>query len=174
MAELTPDQQRLAEQAMEIVPAVLADFRRRYRCFGELADRVDLESTAYLAICQAARTYKPEKAGMSAYFSMAIRNRCLSEIGKEIKSQSHSIYRISLEAAEQRQPPKNKPLTDPLLRELEDLPDEVREVIEARVFDGMSFRAFASEQGVSTRQARKQIMSHLDRLAECWREARHG
>lgn len=161
---LTPDQQRIAEQAMEIVPACLADFRRRYRCFGEIADRADLESVAYLTICQAARTYDPSKSGLSAYFSRAIINRCLSEIGREIKSRMHSIYRISLEAAEARQPPEAGPDRDTLI-DFSCLPDEVREVVEARVFDQQSYRVFAEKNGVTIRQARRVITSHLDQAA---------
>lgn len=173
MNPLTQDQQRLAEEALELLPVCLADFRRRYPCFRAIAEQADLEGAAMLAITRAARTYDPEKAGISAYFSQAIRFACLREIEREIKTNAHSQYRISYEAAEQRQPPEAKPLADPLLTAIQNLSEEERRIIEQKVFDKTSIRAFAREWGVSTRKAKARINCTLDSLAECWREAVH-
>ena len=170
---LTDDQRRLAEKAMELVPVCLADFRRRYACFRVISEQADLESAALLAITRAARTYDPNRAGISAYFSRAIRNACLREIERELRSNSHSVYRISYEAAEYREPPKAQPLADPLLTAIQDMSPEDRRVIEERVLHNKSIRAFADDWGCSTRQAKKRIMIRLDRLADCYRAAVH-
>lgn len=170
---LTPEQQQIAESALGLVPMVLARFRKRYRCFSPLWNQVDLEGAAHVAVTRAARTYNPEKAGLSAYFSRAIINTCLNEIRDELKANLHSPWRISLAAAEHRQPQADKPLADPMLAAILNLSEEDRRVIEERVFDGKSIRAFARDWGISTRQARKQIMCRLDRLADHWRESPH-
>ena len=168
---LTREQQQLAEQALELVPVVLVRFKQRYSCFASLWNQVDLEGAAHMAITMAARTFDPQKAGVSAYFSRAIINSCLSAIDKEVKANLHSPWRISLAAAEHRQTQENNPLADPMLTAIQNLSEEDRRVIEERVFDGKSIRAFAREWGISTRQARKQIMCRLDRLADHWRES---
>lgn len=170
---LTPEQQRLAEEALELVPVVLSTFKRRYACFQAMFDRVDLESAAYLAVTRAARTYDPKKAGVSAYFSRAIVFTCLREIENELKHGAWSPYRITLEAAEHRQPQESKPLADPMLAAIQNLSEADRRIIEERVFDNKSIRAFAREWGISTRQAKRQIMCRLDRLAEHWRDSIH-
>lgn len=170
---LTKQQQQLAEKAMELVPLCLRDFRNRYPFLREIAAVADLESAALLAVTKASRTYDPSRAGISAYFSKAIRNACLREIENEIKSRSHSHYRVSFAMLESRQKVENEPLTDPVMRELQNLSDEDRKIIEERAFDNKSIRAFSREWGISTRQAKKQLMIRLDRLADCYREAIH-
>lgn len=168
---LTVEQQRLAESALDLVPVVLVRFKQRYNCFSRLWNQVDLEGAAHVAITRAARTYNPEKAGISAYFSRAIINGCLTAIEKEIKANLHSPWRISLAAAEQRQQQDARPLSDPMLTAIQNLSPEDRRIIEERVFDGKSYRAFAREWGVSSRQARKRIMCRLDKLADHWRDS---
>ena len=81
---LTRKQQALAEEAMELLPVCLKDFRNRYPFLRAIAQVADLESAALLAITKASRTYDPERAGISAYFSKTIRNACLREIEKEL------------------------------------------------------------------------------------------
>lgn len=170
---LTRKQQALAEEAMELLPVCLKDFRNRYPFLREIAKVADLESAALLAITKASRTYDPERAGISAYFSKTIRNACLREIEKEIKSRSHSQYRISFEMIESRQEVEHEPLADPIMSELAKLSEEDMRDIEARAFENKSIRAFSREWGISTRQARKKLMVKLDKLAECWRESAH-
>ena len=170
---LTKEQQELALEAMELIPVCLKDFRNRYPFLREIAQVADLESAAMLAVTKASRTYDRNKAGISAYFSKAIRNACLREIENEVKSRSHSIYRISFEMLEARDNRKAEPLDDPIFSELKKLCDEDRNIIEQRAFENKSIRAFANEWGVSVRQARKKLMVKLDKLSDCWRESAH-
>ena len=163
---LTPEQQKLAEAASELVPVCIAVFLRRLPCIRAVAQVCDLESAAYVACCKAARTYDPTKGvGISAYFSVAIRNAMLREVQKEIKSQAHSIKRIPLEEIYNRAPVR-KPKADAAMPAMLQLTDEEREWIEEFVFDGKSFRAFGRTAGCDPRTAKKQLKSHLDRLKD--------
>ena len=170
---LTTDQQRVAEQAVSLIPVCLAAFKRRYSGLRKVADVADLEGAAMLAITKAARTYDPSKAGISAYFSRAIRNACIREIEREIRSGNHSHFRVSYEAAELRQPPESEPLASIMWSALEKLSEEDRRILEERFLEKKSYRKFANEWGTNQRAARKQIMIRLDRLANQWRESPH-
>ena len=162
---LTEEQKKIAEQAIELIPACMAAFWKNFPCLREVSGICDLESAAQLACCKAARTYNPEKCGISAYFSVAIRNAFLKEIQKEIRTRSTSIYRISLEQAEQRSVPE-RPETEAALPALQDMPEEIRAWIESYVFDGGNFSVLGRRHGVHRRTAKKRLMSYLDRLRE--------
>ena len=163
---LTPEQQALAEEASKLVPVCLAIFLKRLPCLRPIAKTCDLESAAYVACCKAARTYdKSRGVGISAYFSVAIRNAMLREVQKEIKSQAHSIKRIALEEIYDRQPPRREH-ADVAMPAMLTLTDEERNWIESYVFEGMSFRAFGREAGCDPRTAKKIILSRLDKLRD--------
>lgn len=163
---LTPEQQKLAEEAAKLVPVCIAVFLRRLPCLRSVAQICDLESAAYVACCKAARTFDPTKGvGISAYFSVAIRNAMLREVQKEIKSQSHSIRRIPLEEIYNRAPVK-QPKAEAAMPAMLHLTDEEREWIEEFVFDGKSFRAFGRKAGCAPRTAKKMLKGHLDRLKD--------
>lgn len=161
---LTPEQQSLAEEAAKLVPVCISAFLRQLPCLRAVAQLCDLESAAYVACCKAARTYDPSRGvGISAYFSVAIRNAMLREVQKEIKTRAHSIQRIPLSEIHNREPPK-KTEADVAIPAMMQLSDEEREWIESFVFDGKSFRAFGRTAGCDPRTAKKMLKSHLDRL----------
>lgn len=163
---LTPEQQALAEEAAKLVPVCIKAFLRNLPCLRAVAQLCDLESAAYVACCKAAKTYdRTRGVGISAYFSVAIRNAMLREVQKEIKSQSHSIKRIPLDEVYNRAPPK-RPKADSALPAMLQLTDEERDWIESFVFDGTSFRAFGRKAGCDPRTAKKRLKSHLDRLRQ--------
>lgn len=166
---LTPEQQAIAEKAIALIPVCMAAFWRNFPCLREVAAACDLEGAAQLACCKAARTYKPEKCGISAYFSVAIRNAFLKEIQKEVRSQSHSVYRITLEQAEQRSKP-DFPDMEAALPALQDMPEDVRSWIEAFVFDGSNFSVLGRQHGVHRRTAKKRLRSYLDQLRTCYED----
>jgi DNA-directed RNA polymerase sigma subunit (sigma70/sigma32) len=165
---LTPEQQAVAEEAMKIVPSVIRAFMKNMPCIKQVAQHCDLESAAYVACCKAAKTYDKSKGiGISAYFSVAIRNQMLKEVKKELKSNAHSIMRIPLEQIHDREPPKREasPTAMPSLLQLT---ERERDWVERFVFDGQnrggSFRAFGREAGMDHRAAKKLLLSVLDRL----------
>jgi DNA-directed RNA polymerase specialized sigma24 family protein len=161
---LTPEQQRVAEQAMALIPACLKSFWKSFPCLRSVAACCDLEGAAHLAITRAAKTYDPGRGvGISAYFSVAIRNLMLQEVQREIRSQAHSIRRIPLEEVYRRQPPKREQ-ADEALPALLELTEEERDWIEQYVFEGASFRSFGRQSGRDPRTAKKILMGHLDKL----------
>jgi len=163
---LTPEQQKVAEEAAKLVPVCLAVFMKHLPCLRAIAQVSDLESAAYVACCKAAKTYDPERgAGVSAYFSVAIRNAMLREVQREIKSRAHSIQRISLDEAGRRQPPKRE-ASEAALPAMLKLSDEEREWIESFVFDGTSFRAFGRQAKCDPRTAKKVLKSRLAKLKD--------
>lgn len=163
---LTEEQQRLAEEAIKIYPAVVASLWKGMPCLRSVMDHCDLESAAYVGVCYAARTYDKSKGvGISAYFGVAMKNAMLREIQKEVKSQAHSIARIPLEQVDMRMP-VSKECNENVLQALTKMTEDQRDWIERWLFDGTSFRAFGRESGRDPRTAKKIIRSHLDRLKE--------
>jgi DNA-directed RNA polymerase specialized sigma subunit len=162
---LTPDQQKLVEEAAQWVPACVKAFLKNMPCLRPVATMCDLDGAAYLACCSAARTYNPEKGSVSAYFSVAIKNAMLQEIQREIATGSTSVYRISPKAAEKRMPVPKSPepsAIGPLL----ELTEEERGWIERHVFDGHSFRSLGRQEGCDPRTAKRRLIASLDKLRQ--------
>lgn len=163
---LTEEQQKIAEQAFPLIRPVYVAFYRRMPCLREMMKVADLTGAAHLAICAAAKTYDPSRGvGLSAYFSVAIKNAFLREIERELKTQAHSIRRIPLELADAHMPPSN-PTPEVAVSALLKLPEEDRKWIESYVFRDGSFRALGREFGVDNRAAKRKIRSKLDRLRD--------
>jgi DNA-directed RNA polymerase specialized sigma subunit len=162
---LTPDQQKLVEEAAQWVPACVKAFIQNMPCLRDAASMCDLESAAYLGCCLAARTYNPTKGKVSAYFGVAIKNAMLKEIQKEIKAGSTSVYRISLSAAEKRskarreQPPS---AISPFMK----LTEEERSLIERHVVGSHSFRSLGRQEGCDPRTAKRRVMASIDKLRQ--------
>lgn len=172
---LTAIQQGYSLKALEmgLVSKCIDLFLKSYPCLRTVLAPEEMESAAMFACASAARTYDPEKAGISAYFSKAILHELLKSCRREIKSGSQSAYRISLPAIEQRAPAKAEPLADPILAALQSLTDTDRAWIESHVFDGTSIRLFARTEGISARQAAKLLRCRLDRLKRATADQPH-
>lgn len=146
------------------MPICIKVFLGQLPCLRRVAKCCDLESAAYVACCKAARTYDPDRGvGLSAYFSVAIRNAMLREVQKELRTNAHSVQRISLEEIQRRQPLECQPAEEAFAALLQ-LTDEQRDWIESFVFDGTSFRAFGRRAKCDPRTAKKRIKSHLSSL----------
>ena len=98
---------------------------------------------------------------------MAIKNGCLREVQKEIRSQSHSHYRITFEALTQRVKVKNSQVEPseskvfPTM--MAGLTETERNWIESWVFDKTSLRAFGRQSGKDPRTAKRLLLSYLDK-----------
>lgn len=160
---LTPEQQRLVEEASRWVPNCVKIFLQNMPCLREVANLCDLESAAYLACCKAAKTFDPTKGNMSAYFGVAIKNGILREIQTEMKTGSTSIYRISPQEAERRMAVTNKS-RERVMESLLALTEEERRWIEMYVFDEASFRSIGRREGCDRRVAKKRVLTHIDKL----------
>lgn len=164
--ELTAEQQEFAIQGYALIPSCISVFMRRMPCLRSVGKVVDLHSAAALACVKAARTYSPEKGELPNYFSVAIRNGMLREIQNELKTGSHSIYRIPMERVAVEMESSVAMEECSAMSTLAQLPDDVREWIEKRVFDGKSVRALAIENGMGQRKAKRTIQCFLDRLGK--------
>ena len=165
--KLTPAQQDLAAQAAKLIPVCLKAFYFGFPCLRPVAELCDLESSAMLAVCKAARTYDPGKSGLSAYFSVAIKHACLREVQKEIKSQAHSHYRQPMQSVDLRVAKVVKTSNGEVFKAMNNgLTDTERQWIEEYVFDKTSFRAFGRKYGRDPRTAKRLLMSHLDKLRQ--------
>lgn len=161
---LNSDQQKLVEEAIKLVPVCVAVFKRNMPCLREVARLCDLESAAYLACCRAARTYDPNRGvGISAYFSVAIKNGILREIQVELKSRSTSIYRVPLSDLDPRLTPHHDDDHGDL-EILDTLSPEDRRLIEERLFKDTTLRSLGDEAGCHHRTVRRRVQKLLDRL----------
>jgi len=163
---MTPEQQALAEEACKMVPMSVRLFWKHFPCLRNVAKSCDLESAAYLACCRAAITYDPAKAGMAAYFSVAIRHGMQQEVEREVRSRSHSIDRIPLEWVEKRQEAAEQEDIKAFAA-LAALDDELREWLEKIALyphQGGSARQYGKAKGVCTKTAGKRIAKEFRKL----------
>lgn len=171
---LTPEQQAIAEEAVRLIRPVYVAFHRRMPCLRAMMKVCDLEGAAQLAVCKAAKTYDPERGvGVSAYFSVAIKNAFLREIEREMKSMAHSIRRIPIEEVDMRATPK-MPVNEAAMPALLKLTDEDRAWIESYVFDGGSFKSLARDHDIDHRFAKRLIKARLGRLRNAVEDEPHS
>jgi len=160
---LTPDQQRLVESAMPVVPKAIAAFRCRYPTLRRQVDAIDATSVAYLAICRAAQTYDPAQSKVTTYFSMAIRNAILKEIDRNRRARYDSPDRVPMELAEALVT-SQKGLTGRLHVCIARLPAKSRKLIQARFYKGLSLREIGEQAGCDPRTIRRRLASALEIL----------
>ena len=171
---LTPDQQKLVVEAIKLVPVCVSVFKRSMPCLREVAGRCDLESAGYLACCRAAKTFDPSRAGISAYFSVAIKNGMLREVQKELKSRSGSISRIPFVEQDIRlQVAAKEPSA--MSRAIMTLTEEERTLIEKRmsggaVVDLRQRQEPSSKKKWKAQQARQRLKSSLDKLRRAYED----
>lgn len=161
---LTPDQQRLAaEAATKIAGPCISNWIRRSSALKTLSRVCDFEGAAMIACCKASRTYDPARGKMSTYFSKAIRSEIIKEIAREMKHGQVSVWRISLEDAESRQPPEEERVTN-ALDSLSALSRDEADLVERRLFEKTTFEALAQEAGRCRNAVRKRLMRCLDKV----------
>ena len=172
---LNEQQQKLVEDSIHIVPKVISSFVRKYACLRQVAKVCDLESAAYLALCNAARTYDPNRenaASPATYFYRAIHNGLLREVQKEINTNAHSIARIPLEELQNRQKPSEYSY-EVAMNALDALSPRDRDWVERYILYGSrqdgGYAAFSRESGIDQRRIKKiilELLETLSRLAE--------
>lgn len=161
---LTPEQQALAEQAMEIVPKAIVAFRCRYPALRKQIAAIDSTSVAYLAICRAAVTYDPAQSKVTTYFSMAVRNALLKEIDRNRRHRYDSPDRVPLELAEALVVGKQHALSTRIQTAIARLPAKSRTLIHMRFFRGLSLREIGEQAGCDPRTISRRLAVALGRL----------
>ena len=160
---LTGEQQAIVEQAMPIVPKVIAAFRRRYPTLRRHVEAIDAQSVAYLALCRAVRTYDPQKAKPTTYFSVAVRNAMLREIDRNRRLRYDSSDRIPLELAEHLTAGKGRS-SGKLHGAIARLPAKSRRLIQLRFYKGQSLREIGEQAGCDQRTIRRRLEAALSVL----------
>ena len=161
---LTPAQQRLAESCLRYVQPSIASFMKKNPDLRNSARRVDLESIAMSAVCQAAMTYKPRKSLPTTYFGSAIR---------------HALYRAVLSQARQdgRYVPVER-ILDPqparartrwemrALKAITMLTAYDRTLLEDRLIESVTLEQLGEEQGLDPRTIAKRVKDAIVRLQQ--------
>ena len=161
---LTATQQGYAEKAMPLVRIVIGSYLKRNPDLIDVANRCDLFGTAEQAVCQAALTYNPEKAGVSAYFSVAI-HRALS---KEIQARRNHErrMRVAWEIAKPHLNPHIERMKHRAVKALQMLSPYDKQLLEDHVIEGVTLEQLSREQRLDRRTIRKRIKQAIERLRE--------
>ena len=161
---LSTTQQAYAEKAMLLPRVVIASYLKRNPDLIDVANRCDLEGTAEQAVCLAALTYNPEKAGVSAYFSVAIHRA----ISKEIQARRNHERRMrtAWEIAKPQLNPHIERMKHRAVKALQMLSPYEKQLLEDHLIEGVSLERLGREQDLDRRTIRKRIKRAIDRLRE--------
>lgn len=160
---LTPEQQRLVEEAVPVVQRAITAFRCRYPSLRRQVAQIDALSVGYLAICRAARTYDPAQSKVTTYFSTAVRNALLKEIDRNRRARYDSPDRVPMELAEALAVPIGR-IAGRLHVAIARLPSKSRRLIQARFYKGLSLREIGEQAGCDPRTIRRRLSAALSVL----------
>jgi RNA polymerase sigma factor (sigma-70 family) len=161
---LTTIQQAFAEQAMPLTRVVIASYLKRNPDLIDVAKRCDLNGTAEQAVCLAALTYNPDKAGISAYFSVAIHRA----ISKELQARRNHERRMrsAWEIAKPHLNPHIERMKHRAVKALQMLSPYEKQLLEDHLIEGVSLERLGREQDLDRRTIRKRINRAIQRLRE--------
>lgn len=164
---LTPDQQELVEEAIKLVPTCVRVFLKAMPRLRGVVGHGELESAAYLACVKAARTFdRGRGVGVSAYFSVAIKNGMLREVLRELRRKSRSRCFLTVEqVVEVVLPPRHVKHSD-VFASIAHLAEEERRWIEKHLLEGISLRELGRQHGISVKTAKKRLLRCLDKAKE--------
>lgn len=161
---LTDTQQGYAEKAMPLVRMVIASYLKRHPDLVDVAYRCDLDGTAEQAVCLAALTYNPEKAGVSAYFSVAIHRAISKEV---LARQTHERrMRTAWNLCKPHLNPHIERMKHRAVKALQMLSPYEKQLLEDHLIEGVTLERLGREQDLDRRTIRKRIKRAIDRLRE--------
>jgi DNA-directed RNA polymerase specialized sigma24 family protein len=161
---LTDTQQGYAEKAMPLVRMVIASYLKRHPDLVDVAYRCDLDGTAEQAVCLAALTYNPEKAGVSAYFSVAIHRAVSKEV---LARQTHERrMRTAWNLCKPHLNPHIERMKHRAVKALQMLSPYEKQLLEDHLIEGVTLERLGREQDLDRRTIRKRIKRAIDRLRE--------
>jgi RNA polymerase sigma factor (sigma-70 family) len=163
MRPMTHHERDLAEQALRIIPAVIAAMNRSFPGIRKKLARIDAHSVAHVAICRAAQTYDPDKSKVTTYFSTAVRNAILKELAKSQRLRYDSPERVPLEVAE-RSAARQGSRKHELSAALSMLPDVARALIASRYVASLSIKEISALHGMNQKRARARLKAAVSRL----------
>ena len=161
---LSAEQQGYVEKAAPVIRACISAFVLKNPDLRDLAKRCDLEAAAEQAACLAALTYDPTKAGISAYFSVAIRRALFKEI------QARQRHERRMQSAWELCKPALNPHIERMKRRatqaLQMLSPYEKRLLEDHLIEGVTLKRLGREQDLDPRIIRKRINSAIDRLRD--------
>jgi RNA polymerase sigma factor (sigma-70 family) len=155
--KLTRKQQELAADAVEYIPQAVRAFTKCYPGVHAKLARIDAVGVAHLAIVRAARTYDSGKSKPNTYFTAAIFNALLKEIGRETRHGYGSPRRVPLETAESELAPRQQ-LAD-VAAAVAALREEDRRLVVARYVSNCTYEEMAEEHGCDRRTVRRKLVA---------------
>lgn len=161
---LTDNQQGYAEKAMPLVRMVIASYLKRNPDLVDVAHRCDMHGTAEQAVCLAALTYNPEKAGVSAYFSVAIHRAIAKEV---LARQTHERrMRSAWNLCKPHLNPHIERMKHRAVKALQMLSPYEKQLLEDHLIEGVTLERLGREQDLDRRTIRKRIKRAIERLRE--------
>jgi RNA polymerase sigma factor (sigma-70 family) len=161
---LSATQQGYAEKAMPLVRIVIGTFLKRNPDLMDVAQRCDLDGTAEQAVCQAALTYNPERAGVSAYFSVAIHRAISKEI--QARRNHERRMRVAWDICKPHLNPHIERMKHRAVQALQMLSPYEKQLLEDHLIEGVTLERLGREQNLDRRTIRKRIKRAIERLRE--------
>ena len=161
---LTVEQQRYVEQAMPVIELAIAAFKRRNYGRYETVKRCDLSGAAHQAVCLAALTYDPGKAGISAYFSVAIQRALMKEVAarERVDRRQLSVWKVHDNPSHSN----NERMKGRAIKALQFLDPYDRRLLEDHLVEGVTLGRLGREQNLHTRTVKKRIQKAIEKLRE--------
>jgi RNA polymerase sigma factor (sigma-70 family) len=149
---------------MLLTRIVIGSYLKRNPDLIDIANRCDLDGTAEQAVCLAALTYNPDKAGISAYFSVAIHRA----ISKEIQARRNyeRRMRVAWEIAKPHLNPHIERMKHRAVKALQMLSPYEKRLLEDHLIEGVTLERLGREQDLDRRTIRKRIKRAIQRLRE--------
>jgi len=115
-------------------------------------------------VCLAALTYNPEKAGVSAYFSVAIHRAIAKEV---LARQKHERrMRSAWDLCKPHLNPHIELMKHRAVKALQMLSPYEKQLLEDHLIEGVTLERLGREQDLDRRTIRKQINRAIERLRE--------
>lgn len=165
---LTAEQQGYVATAAGLIEVVIAAFLKRNGDLVEIAQRCDLHGAAQHAACLAALTYDPAKAGISAYFSVAMHRAILKEI--TARQRHERRMRVAWQARATQQNHHADRMKGRAIRALTMLCPYDRQLLEDYLIEGVTLDRLGLEQGCHKHTIRKRIKEAVEKLRDAERD----
>ena len=149
---------------LPLVRIVIGTYLKRNPDLMDVAYRCDMDGTAEQAVCLAALTYNPDKAGVSAYFSVAIHRAISKEV---LARQTHERrMRSAWNLCKPHLNPHIERMKHRAVKALQMLSPYEKQLLEDHLIEGVTLERLGREQDLDRRTIRKRIKRAIDRLRE--------
>lgn len=155
---MTAEEQALAEECLRFVEPAIRALCMACPGIRSKVESIDAVSIGSLAVCRAAQTYDASKSKPTTYFSRAVRNAILKELGRKRRFATDGPDRVPLEAIEvllHRQPDQDVAIA------VGSLPESAVRLIRRRYYDGETLTDMARQDGCTRSTIRRRLSRAL-------------